>query len=360
MGKLKIGVVFGGRSGEHEVSLLSAQSVMAALDKEKYEIVPIGITHRGNWVASNEAPIIDEGDSAESLTLIRHQGKSSLIRLSDHTLHATLDVVMPILHGTFGEDGTIQGLLELADLPYVGAGVLGSAVGMDKAMFKYIMEANGLPIVPWQLVLRHEWRNFPDRVLKGIEAQLSYPIFTKPANLGSSVGISKCTNRAELIDGLNEAASYDRRIVVEQGISVRELEVAVLGNDYPEASVVGEIRPKRDFYDYAAKYLSNDSELSIPAPISAELSEEVRQLAIQAYQAIDCKGLGRIDFLLDTRTETLYINEINCLPGFTSISMYPKLWSASGLAYPELIDRLINLAITNYEDKLQNLYQLNH
>ena len=360
MAKRKIGVLFGGQSGEHEVSLLSARSVMAALDKEKYEIVPIGIGRNGSWVASNEEAVIDESDSAEYLTLLTHQGETTLIRLRDQTIYTTLDVVMPILHGTFGEDGAMQGFLELANIPYVGAGVLGSAVAMDKAMFKYVMEAQGIPIVPWQLILRHEWRDFPERIIHGIEAQLSYPIFTKPANLGSSVGISKCLNRLELIEGLNEAATYDRRIIVEQGVPIRELEVAVLGNDQPEASVVGEIRPKRSFYDYTAKYLSDDSDLSIPAPISAELSQEVRQFALQAYQAIDCKGLARVDFLLDTRTDTLYINEINSLPGFTSISMYPKLWAATGLAYPDLLDRLIYLAIEKYEDKLQNSYQLNH
>jgi D-alanine-D-alanine ligase len=245
----------------------------------------------------------------------------------------------------------VQGLLELADLPYVGAGVVGSAVGMDKAIFKHVMTANGLPVLPWRLVLSSEWQANATAVLQALEAALPYPMFTKPANLGSSVGICKCTNRTELQAGLDEAAAYDRRIVVEQGANVRELEVAVLGNDHPTASIVGEIRPRRDFYDYVAKYVSDDSELLIPAPLEPELAEQVRTIALQAYRAIDCAGLGRVDLLLDKDSGALYINEINTIPGFTNISMYPKLWEASGLPYSALLDKLIDLALERHAEK---------
>jgi D-alanine-D-alanine ligase len=251
----------------------------------------------------------------------------------------------------------VQGLLELADIPYVGAGVVGSAVGMDKAIFKQVMAANDLPILPWQLILSSRWQQQPDAILDEIEAQLSYPIFTKPANLGSSVGIAKCRDRAELRAGLADAAQYDRRIVVEQGIDARELEVAVLGNDAPQASVIGEIRPRRDFYDYVAKYLADgseeESELVIPAELTAAQAAQVTELALRAYQAIDCGGLGRVDLLLDKASGALYINEINTIPGFTRISMYPKLWEASGLSYPQLLDRLVDLALERHEAKMR-------
>jgi len=263
-----------------------------------------------------------------------------------------------VLHGPYGEDGTVQGLLELAGLPYVGAGVTGSAVGMDKAIFKQVMVANEIPVLPWVLVKASEWRSHPDLVVEKIEAALSYPVFAKPANLGSSVGISRCTDRDSLIAGLDEAARFDRRLVVEQGIDGRELEVAVLGNDAPIASIVGEIRPRRAFYDYVAKYVSDDSELLIPAPLPAETAEAVRSLALRAYQAIDCAGLGRVDLLLDRESGQLYLNEINTMPGFTRISMYPKLWEASGISYAELLDRLIELALDRHAEKstLQTSY----
>jgi D-alanine-D-alanine ligase len=253
----------------------------------------------------------------------------------------------------------VQGLLELANIPYVGAGVVGSAVGMDKAIFKHVMTANGLPVLPWRLVTRAEWQGDREGVLNAIEAELTYPVFTKPANLGSSVGISKCAGRAEMAAGLDDAARYDRRLVVEQGIDhARELEVAVLGNAAPEASVVGEVRPRRAFYDYVAKYLAgpgskDESELLIPAPLDPALAERVRRLAVQAYQAIDGAGLGRVDLLLDDTTRALYLNEINTIPGFTTISMYPKLWAASGLPYPALLDRLIDLALERHTEKAE-------
>jgi len=362
--KIKVGVIFGGRSGEHEVSLLSAQSVMAALDREKYDVVPVGITRHGRWLTGDVVAALTEGKTdVQTAALLPDPQAAGLMELHESgeqagglTAVTQLDVLIPILHGTYGEDGTVQGLLELADLPYVGAGVVGSAVGMDKAIFKHVMVANGLPVLPWKLVTRQEWQVGGTAVLDDLETALTYPMFTKPANLGSSVGISKCKNRAELEAGLNEAAQYDRRIVVEQGVNVRELEVAVLGNENPAASVVGEIRPRRDFYDYTAKYLaapdSDDySELIIPAELDAATAVTVQNLAIRAYKAIDCAGMGRVDLLLDTDTGALYLNEINTIPGFTRISMYPKLWEASGLPYPQLLDKLIELALERHAEK---------
>jgi D-alanine-D-alanine ligase len=363
--KLKIGVIFGGRSGEHEVSLQSAQSVMAALDRAKYEVVPIGITRNGRWLTGNVVAALTDGTEAATATLLPDPEARSLMKIDTETAYPTnlsavteLDVIIPVLHGTYGEDGTVQGLLELANMPYVGAGVVGSAVGMDKAIFKQVMMANDIPVLPWRLFTARAWQVNPDAVLDEIEAALTYPVFTKPANLGSSVGISKCGDRAALAAGLTDAARYERRIVVEQGINGRELEVSVLGNEEPIASVVGEIRPRRDFYDYAAKYLAepgseDESELIIPADLAAETAELVRTLAIHAYKAIDCAGMGRVDMLLDKETNNLYLNEINTIPGFTQISMYPKLWAATGVPYTELLDRLIDLAVERFEEKGQ-------
>lgn len=356
--RLRIGVIFGGRSGEHDVSLMSARSVMDALDPHKYDIVPIGITRQGRWLAGDVMAALSAGteDAAQPATLLPDPSGRRLMHLETQGTTgmslsevAALDVVIPILHGPYGEDGTVQGLLELAGLPYVGAGVTGSAVGMDKAIFKSVMVAHGINIVPWRLVLVSEWHKRGTVILDELEATFTYPLFTKPANLGSSVGISRCGNRSELVNGLDTAAQYDRRIVVEQGIDARELEVAVLGNDDPVASVVGEIRPRRAFYDYVAKYVSDDSELLIPAPLDERVADEVRSLALRAYRAIDCAGMGRVDLLLDRQDGTLYLNEINTIPGFTRISMYPKLWEASGLPYPALLDKLIELAIERHE-----------
>lgn len=356
--KIRVGVIFGGRSGEHEVSLQSAQSVMQALAPAKYEVVPIGIDKNGRWLTGDPLLALTEGRASQPATLLPDPQSATLMKVEERerrvtglTAVAELDVIFPVLHGPYGEDGTVQGLLELANLPYVGAGVVGSAVGMDKAIFKQVMAASGLPVLPWRLVLASQWQAQPEATLAAIEAELPYPVFTKPANLGSSVGISKCHNRAELTAGLDEATRYDRRVVVEQGINGRELEVAVLGNDDPIASVVGEIRPRRDFYDYIAKYISDDSELIIPAPLTPEMAAQVRERAVQAYRAIDCAGLGRVDLLLDKDYGKLYINEINTIPGFTRISMYPKLWEASGLSYSDLLDKLIELAMARHEEK---------
>jgi D-alanine-D-alanine ligase len=371
--KIRIGVLFGGQSGEHEVSLVSASAVMDALDRAKYEIVPIGITKQGRWLAGdhtlptltaladpkllpssaelnmqNEELKTDEASpSATDVTdtmLVAKPGSQFSVLNSQFSI----DVVFPVLHGPMGEDGTVQGLLELAGVPYVGCGVLASAVGLDKAMMKAAFSAAGLPQAPWLLVRRAEWQADSASQIARIEAQLQYPVFVKPANMGSSVGITRATDRATLAQGIDEAARYDRRIVVEQGINAREIEVSVLGNDEPEASVAGEIVPSNEWYDYEAKYLGGESKILIPAPIPDALAEQVRQMAIQAFKAIDGAGLARVDFLLDRDSEALYLNEANTMPGFTPVSMYAKMWAASGLTYRALLDRLIELAIERH------------
>jgi len=360
--KLRVGLIFGGRSGEHEVSLMSAQGVMRAIGKEKYKVVPIGITKEGRWLASGDPlKALSSGTMAESnpATLLAEPSRRGLMRLDEdkqgRALTAVqvsqLDVVFPILHGPYGEDGTVQGLLELADLPYVGAGVTASAVGMDKALFKDIMRAHGLPVAPGLVIKRRAWERHPAETVARIEAEIGYDCFVKPANLGSSVGISKVHSHAELQAALDEAARYDRKLLVEVAIDAREIEISVLGNDEPIASVPGEIIPCNEFYDYAAKYLDGKSELLIPAPIPPETTELVRKLALEAYLAIDCAGMARADFLLDRKTGQVYINEVNTIPGFTPISMYPKMWEASGISYSELIDRLIQLALERHADK---------
>jgi D-alanine-D-alanine ligase len=362
--KIRIGVVFGGRSGEHEVSLASARSVMDAIDEEKYEIVPIGITKEGRWIASGD-PIkaleAGDADASHPAALLGDPSRRGLMRLEETgqaieaTRLAELDVVFPVLHGPYGEDGTVQGLLELAGLPYVGAGVVGSVLGMDKAIFKDVMRAQNLPIVEHLVLKRKSWDANPDGVIDQVEEKLGYPVFTKPANLGSSVGISKCRDRTELARGLVEAARYDRKLIVEVAVpAAREIEVSVLGNDDPIASVPGEVIPSREFYSYEAKYIDDGdhaSDLIIPAAVSPEMAERIRDLALRVYRAIDCAGMARVDFLLSGETGELYVNEVNTIPGFTPISMYPKLWEASGISYSELIDRLIDLALERYRDK---------
>jgi len=358
--KIRVGVLFGGRSGEHEVSLMSARSIVSALDSDRYEITMIGIDRTGKWLTGDVAAALESGSltMVQRAALLAEPGGSTLMEIDEAGARAVsisevtqLDVVFPVLHGPYGEDGTVQGLLELADIPYVGAGVVGSAVGMDKAIFKAVMAAHDIPVLPWMLVLRKDLDLDADLVLDKVERDFVYPMFVKPANLGSSVGISKCRNIDELKEGLQEAARYDRRLVIEQGIDARELEVSVLGNEQPIASVIGEVRPRREFYDYIAKYVSDDSELIIPAELDTKKSEEIRLMAVDAFKAMDCAGLGRVDFLLERESERVYINEINTIPGFTRISMYPKLWEATGLAYPDLLDRLIGLALERHADK---------
>ena len=395
MKKLRVGVLFGGRSGEHEVSLLSAASVLNAIDKKKYDVVPIGITKEGRWLTPSHAERLLKGDAwasgeprhlragdpeATSAAAVLAKGEAVVVPPIPGTNHSSLvpfetsapemnaaagaidvDIIFPVLHGTFGEDGTIQGLLELADIPYVGAGVLGSAAGMDKDVMKKLFRDAGLPIVKHVTVLRNAWRNEPRKVRKRVEAALKYPVFVKPANLGSSVGISKVHDRGELNAAMDEAARFDRKIVIEQGVGgakgkAREIECSVLGNDKPVASVPGEIVPIKEFYDYDAKYLAEGSELMIPAKLPRAKQKEVQRLAVEAFQAVDCSGLARVDFLMDPRTGKMFVNEINTMPGFTSISMYPKLWAASGIEYPDLIGRLIQLGLERYEEKKQNRY----
>ncbi len=364
---LTLGILFGGRSGEHEVSLASARSVLNALERRKYRIVEIGITQEGVWLSGEGALEALEQRRTEGLTpvtLLPDPTRPGLRALHPRqegevlSLLASLDVVFPVLHGTFGEDGTLQGLLELAGVAYVGAGVAGSAVGMDKDLFKAVMRAYDIPVVDWVTLRRSEIEADLPAALENIERALEgcYPLFVKPANLGSSVGISKCRNREELRAGLLEAARYDRRILVEKGLEAREIEISVLGNDAPEASVAGEIIPAAEFYTYEAKYQDDRSQLRIPAPLPEALSAEMRAVAVQAYKAIDCAGMARVDFLLERESGAYYLNEVNTLPGFTEISMYPKLWAASGLPYPRLLDRLIDLALERHGERQRTTY----
>jgi len=353
--KTRVAVIFGGRSGEHDVSLMSARSVLNALDKERYEVIQIGITLDGNWLTGDNAlEAFEKGDVSRLERVIppvepSHQSvyitRETKLGEKLETL-AKVDVFYPVLHGTFGEDGTMQGLLELADVAYVGAGVAGSSVGMDKGIFKDVMRANGIPIVDSILVLRTEIEKDVDAVVAKIETMGEYPFFAKPANLGSSVGVSKCKSRSDLYEGLMEAARYDRRLIVEKGVgNVREIEVSVLGNEDPQTSVCGEILPSREFYSYESKYTDGTSGLMIPAQLPDGMSDIIREYAVRAYKSIDCAGMARADFFIDVETKKVYLNELNTLPGFTSISMYPKLWQASGLEYPQLVDRLIELAL---------------
>jgi D-alanine-D-alanine ligase len=390
MKKLKVGILFGGRSGEHEVSLLSAASVLKAINPEKYEIVPIGISKQGQWLSAAHAEKLLRGEElpeergrhlragdpeATPGAAVLAKGEAVIVPpvpqtdmlvpfeskalAAEHGIH--VDVIFPVLHGTFGEDGTIQGLLELADIPYVGAGVLGSAAGMDKDVMKRLFTAAGLPIVKHVTILRRHWLEDPRKVTREIERRLKYPLFVKPANLGSSVGISKAHNRKELGPAMDVAAGFDRKIVIEQGVGgkkqkARELECSVLGNDEPQASIAGEIVPSAEFYDYKAKYVDEGSQLIIPARLTKKQMKEVQEMAVRAFQAVDCSGLARVDFLMDPKNAKVYLNEINTMPGFTSISMYPKLWQASGLNYADLIDRLIQLALERHEEKKKNQY----
>jgi D-alanine-D-alanine ligase len=356
--KLRIAVLFGGRSGEHEVSLMSARSVLAVLDPAKYEVTQIGITRAGKWLTGDDVLGKFEKDQWEGLLQVVvspdpsergvfvSEGFSGLKKWTD------VDVFFPVLHGTFGEDGTLQGLFELADVAYVGAGVVGSAVGMDKGVFKDVMLANQIPVVATLVLARHAIQADMEAVIAQAEALSGYPLFTKPANLGSSVGVTKCNNRSDLQEGLLEAASFDRRILVQSGIqNVREIEVSVLGNADPQASVPGEILPSREFYSYESKYIDGTSGLQIPAQLPEETTRQIREYAVRAYKAIDCAGMARVDFFVEKDTNRVYLNELNSIPGFTSISMYPKLWEASGLPYAQLVDRLIELALQRKADR---------
>ena len=395
MKKIRVGILFGGRSGEHEISLLSAASVFNAIDNNKYEVVPIGITKEGRWVTAADAERLLQGKFEDhkhlragdpeatpgaavlakgeavvvppepqkhgSLTPFETDASSHALtrRATDRAID--VDVIFPVLHGTFGEDGTIQGLLELADMAYVGAGVLGSAAGMDKDIMKSLFRAAGLPIVKHVTLLRSQWETNAKKVQKFVESKLKYPVFVKPANLGSSVGISKAHDRKDLGPAIEEAAKFDRKIVIEQGVGgrkqkAREIECSVLGNDNPEASLPGEIVPSTEFYDYNAKYLDEGAQLIIPAKLTKSETKEVQRLAIAAFKAVDGSGLSRVDFLMEPKSRKIYLNEINTMPGFTAISMYPKLWAASGVSYSDLIGRLIQLGLDRHEEKKKNQY----
>jgi D-alanine-D-alanine ligase len=384
MSKLKVAVIFGGRSGEHEVSLVSAQSVMAALDPDKYDVIPVGITREGAWIVGrNPMQALRQEDfsttrpaaifadpskqglwasvgagEAETEALAKVEAGGEPVTFGKLATLSEVDVVFPVLHGTFGEDGTVQGLLELAGVPYVGAGVLCSALAMDKIAFKDVVKTHGLPIADYVWASRRAWLSDPDTILDAAEAKLGYPVFTKPANLGSSVGICKCHDRAELRHGLDEAARYDRRLLVEWAVpAAREIEVSVLGNEDPSASVPGEVVPSREFYDYAAKYLDEGedaSKLLIPAPLDDATTRDIQDLAIRTYKAIDGAGMARVDFLLNDETGEIYLNEVNTIPGFTPISMYPKLWEASGVPYGRLLDWLIDLALDRHQENTRS------
>jgi D-alanine-D-alanine ligase len=378
--RLRVGVLFGGRSGEHEVSLASAAAVFANLDKTRYEPVAIRIEKDGRWGLADRPPtamsaseVIEQArlDAARPVRMGREV--HLIARPSEETILSidrvaprgadlgqamvtglNLDVIFPVLHGPYGEDGTIQGLLELANVPYVGAGVLASAVGMDKAMMKVVFAAHGLPVCAYRVILRHEWDRRRDGILKELATSLGLPMFVKPANLGSSVGISKAKDPAGLAAAMDLAGSFDRKIVIEASVpAAREIECAVLGNDGPEASVPGEVIPSREFYDYEAKYIDDGSKIVIPADLPADAFEEIRRLAIAAFRAIDCAGMARVDFLLSGTTGEIFVNEVNTIPGFTTISMYSKLWAATNVEYPALLDRLIALALERHGEKQQ-------
>lgn len=366
--QLRVGVLFGGRSSEHEVSLASARNVIDALQKAGHLVVPMGITPQGRWLTTGDPLALLTGETVSEparLVVNGHNGTHEankawalLPQASQEAPLPAIDVIFPVLHGPYGEDGTVQGLLEMANLPYVGAGVLASAVAMDKVVAKQLFTQAAIPQADFQTVMRKRWQKQPQQVVDEVEAQFNYPVFVKPANLGSSVGVSKAHDRAELVEAIALACRYDRKILVEMAVpNAREIEVSVLGNDEPLVSVPGEIIPSQEFYSYEAKYLDDSSRLLIPAPLEATLIAQVQELALRAYRVADCSGLARIDFLLDDVSKTLYLNEINTMPGFTRISMYPKLWEASGLSYPALVNRLIELALERHEDRLQNSTQ---
>ena len=382
MKKIRVGVIYGGRSGEHEVSVASAASIIKHLDRTRYEPVPIRIEKDGRWTLADKAPtVLSAADVIEHARLeaarplrpgreahlVAHPGEDTVLAIErratpsnlDPTGTATvtgvgLDVVFPVLHGPYGEDGTVQGLLELANVAYVGAGVLGSAVGMDKAVMKTLFIANQLPVGPYLVVIRPEWTDNRDAVAARVGRELGYPVFVKPANLGSSVGISKAKSASDLAVAMEVALQFDRKVVIEAGVpNAREIECAVLGNDQPEASVPGEIIPSREFYDYEAKYLDGASKDVIPADLTEEQVRDVQRLAIAAFRAVECAGMARVDFFIDRDNGRIYLNEVNTIPGFTTISMYPKMWEASGLPYGALVDRLIALALERHAEKQQ-------
>ena len=362
--KIRVGLIFGGRSGEHEVSFCSASSIIKAINKDKYTLVPIGITKEGRWISPQDSKLALQSGKIEgknTVILLSDPSGNALIR-TDHTQRleksSTLervDLIFPILHGPYGEDGTIQGFLELANIPYVGSGVAASAISMDKDFMKTIFQQRGLPILKWVTIKRKEWQKDKEKILSLIQYKFEYPLFVKPANLGSSVGITKVHKKEELGEAIDLASSYDRKILIEEGLEeVREIECGVLGNDEPLASVVGEVIPAGEFYDYNSKYIDGGTQLIIPAELPVAVSKKVQEIALHAFKAVDAVGMARVDFFVSKKENKIYLSEINTIPGFTSVSMYPRLWEASGVPYSELIDRLIQLALTRYQDKNQN------
>jgi D-alanine-D-alanine ligase len=349
MTRMRVAIIFGGRSGEHEVSVVSASSIFKHIDRGQYDPIPIRIEKDGRWVVPREPPAATSAGEV----LAKGSGDGGTVVEPFAAIAADrVDAVFPVLHGPYGEDGTIQGVFELANVPYVGAGVLASAVGMDKAVMKRLFDARGLRIVPYLVALRHEWARDPRAITGQVSSSLRYPVFVKPANLGSSVGISKAASEAHLAAAMELALAYDRKVVVEQGVpDAREIECAVLGNDDPQTSVPGEIIPTREFYDYESKYLDDGVRLLVPAPLTPEQAGEVARQAVEAFKAVDCSGMCRVDFLMARQTGETFLNEVNTIPGFTTVSMYPRLWEATGVPYPSLIDRLIRLAVERHAEK---------
>jgi len=358
--RLRVGILFGGRSGEHEVSLASAASVIRGLDPDKYEAVPIGITKEGHWLigagAQKMLPEVLRGGQRVMMTA--DPTDAALVKLDGSGGGQRLDVVFPVMHGTFGEDGTIQGLLDLAGLPFVGAGVLGSAIGMDKDVAKRLLQVAKIPVVPWIAVQRADWERNPEEIQQSVEKKFEYPVFVKPATLGSSVGMTKVHSREELAPALNLAAEFAMKILVERSVTAREIEVSVLGNHDPEASIPGEIVPHREFYDYAAKYLEEGTQLVIPAKLTPAQVKKIQKYAVEAFKALELNGMARVDFFLEKKGGKIFLNEVNTIPGFTSISMYPKLWEASGIPFRELTSKLIELALELHREKARTKYQI--
>ena len=362
--KIKVGLIFGGRSGEHEVSFCSASSIIKAIDKDKYTVVPIGITKEGRWISPQDSELALQSGRIEgknTVILLNDPSGRALIRIDNNqrldksSASERVDLIFSVLHGPYGEDGTVQGLLELADIPYVGAGVAASAISMDKDLMKIIFKQRNLPILKWLTIKRKEWQKDKEKILSIIQNGFEYPLFVKPTNLGSSVGITKVHKKEELEKAIDLASSYDRKILIEEGLEeVREIECGVLGNDEPRASVVGEVRPAGEFYDYDSKYIDKETQLIVPADLPDGVSQEVQEIALRAFKAVDAAGMARVDFFVSKKENKIYLSEINTIPGFTSVSMYPRLWEASGVSYPELIDRLIQLALERHQDKNQN------
>jgi D-alanine-D-alanine ligase len=358
--RLRIGILFGGRSGEHEVSLASAASVIRGLDPDKYEAVPIGISKEGHWLigASAQKMLPEVLKGGQRVMMTADPTDAALVKLDGSGGGQRIDVVFPVMHGTFGEDGTIQGLLDLAGLPFVGAGVLGSAIGMDKDVAKRLLQVAKIPVVPWITIHRHEWESKPLEIQNAVEEKFAYPVFVKPATLGSSVGMTKAHSPDELAPALNLAAEFAMKILVEQCVVAREIEVSVLGNHDPRASIPGEIVPHREFYDYAAKYLEEGSKILIPAELKPAQVNKIQKYAVDAFRALELSGMARVDFFLEKASGKIYLNEVNTIPGFTSISMFPKMWEASGLPFRELIDKLIELALEQHAEKARTKYQI--